>query len=174
MVSATDLIIRMQPYSKGLKSFIFSNPDVVKALKITNYKGFISLGVIIISSSPLAPEDKVIGFYVYDYKSRSEKFKQDFIVDIGSKDKEFILYTRFSGVKKSKKIRDINDFSEKYSKNKYYVKSHHLKFEQLPKEIKPRALKAIELSKKLKEADFRNYSKDKRKKIDLELRKLGL
>jgi len=112
MVSVTDLIVRLQPYSQGLKDFIKNNPDFAEALKINNPNRFISVGAVVISHSPLVQGDKIIGFYVYDNKE--EKFKQDVIVDIKGRDKEFILYTRFKS--KSKWVKDINDFEPKYGK----------------------------------------------------------
>jgi hypothetical protein len=114
----------------------------------------------------------VIGFYVYDYKGG--KFKQDFIVNIGKKDNDFVLYTKYPNKNNNKRIRDISQFFEKYSKGKYYVESHHPEFEDLPDVIKPRAKEAIQLSEKLKDKGVRDLSKEELEKLDLELRKLNL
>ena len=172
MVSVVDLIVRMQPYSKNLKNLILSDPDFSKALKINNHERFVSLGAVVTSYSPLVSEGEVIGFYVYDYKQ--DKFKQDFIVNIGKKDIEFVLYTRYSNPNKNPRIKDISLFFEKYSKGKYYIESHHPKFEDLPDIIKPRALEAISLANKLKGKAVKDFSNEELKRIDEELQRLGL
>ncbi len=172
MTFITDLIVRMQPYPKYLKDFILSDQDFANALKINNHKRFVSLGAVVVSNSPLVPEDEVIGFYVYDYKDN--KFKQDFIVNVGKKNNNFVLYTRYSNPNKNKRIKDISQFFGKYSRGKYYVESHHPMFEQLPDVIKPRALEAIELAKKLKDKEVRELNQEELNKLDSELRKLGL
>lgn len=124
----------MQPYPQKLRDLCLANPDFANALKTTHPKKFISLGAVIVSY-PQSTSDEVIGFLVYDYGQKPEKFKQDFIVNVESKNKQFIIYTRFSGVKKSKIIRDINLFYQKYPS--YPKNSHHPKFEDLPNAIKP-------------------------------------
>ena len=65
MVSVYDLIIRLQPYSQGLKSFIRRHRDFANALKVNNPNRFVSVGGIVISYSPIFPEDKIIGFFVF-------------------------------------------------------------------------------------------------------------
>jgi hypothetical protein len=172
MVIVTDLIVRMQPYSPNLKRLILSDPDFAKALKINNHERFASLGAVVTSYSPLVPFDEVIGFYVYDYKQ--DKFKQDFIVNIGKKDIEFVLYTKYSNPSNNSRIKDISQFFEKYSKGRYYIESHHPKFVDLPEVIKPRALEAINLANKLKGKTIRVFSDEELKRIDRELQKLGL
>lgn len=159
----------MQPYSKGLKDFIRSNPDFATALKINNPNRFISVGAVVISHSPLVPEDKIIGFFVYDNKE--EKFKQDIIVDIQGKDKEFILYTRFRS--RSKWIKDINEFINKYGQGLYYSGFHWLKFDELPDEIKPNTVMALELAK-LKDLETRELTETELEKFDKDLKELGL
>lgn len=172
MITVTELIVRMQPYSQNLKTLILHDSDFAEALKINNHERFVSLGAVVTSYSPLVPDDEVIGFYIYDYKE--DKFKQDFIVNVGKKDNEFILYTRFSNPNKNKRIRDINQFFQKYSKGTYYIESHHPRFEDLPGVIKPRALEAIDLAKRLKGKKTRNFSGQELEKLDSDLKKLGL
>lgn len=172
MLKVTNLIVRMQPYPKNLKDLIIGDPDFAEALKVNNHTRFVSLGAVVTSYSPLVPEDEVIGFYVYDYKEN--KFKQDFIVNIGKKDKEFVLYTRFSNPNKNKRIKDISQFFAKYSKGKYYIESHHPKFEDLPDVIKPRALEAINLADKLRGKPVKDISKEELERIDRELQEIGL
>ncbi len=93
-------------------------------------------------------------------------------MNIGKKDNNFVLYTKYPN--KNKRIRDISQFFEKYSKGKYYVESHHPKFQDLPDVIKPRAEEAVRLSEKLIDKGIRALSKEELEKLDLELRKLNL
>lgn len=171
MRSITDLILRMQPYPQKLKDICIVNPDFAIALKTTHPKRFVSLGTVVVSY-PQKTSDEVIGFYVYDYGTKS-MFKQDFIVNVGFKNEEFIIYTRFSGVGKSKIIKDISHFYQKYPE--YPKDSHHPKFEDIPDPIKPRALEAIKLAKKIQTLGLRDeLSEEEYKKYDLWLRNLGL
>ncbi len=169
----TDLIIRMQPYAKELKELCALNADFAQALKSTHPKKFVSLGAIVTSYPPSPRGDEVIGFFVYDYGVRSGMFKQDFIVNIGKQYREFVIYTRYSGVPNSKMIKDINEFYKKYPT--YDKASHHPKFEDLPDAIKPRALEAIALANRIKKYGLRQEISDEEyARYDLELRKLGL
>lgn len=169
MVSISDLIIRLQPYSQGLKNFITKHQDFADALKVNNPNRFISVGGIVISYSPLVPEDKIIGFYVYDNKQ--EKFKQDIIVDINGKDKEFVLYTRYKT--KSRYIKDINEFEPKYGKGIYYNGFHWPKFEEIPDPLKSNARMALKLAK-LKNFEQRELTEAELEKFDRELSELGV
>lgn len=168
----TDILLRMQPYPKELKDLCLTNSEFSAALKSTHPDKFISLGVVITSHCPLIPEDEVIGFLVYDY-GPNPQFKQDFIVNIGSQRKKFVIYTRFSGVVKSKIIKDISHFYQKYPT--YNKDSHHPKFEELPVEIQPRALEAIRLAERIKEMGLRQMLTDgEYRKFDTELSAMGL
>lgn len=169
MVSVTDLIVRLQPYSQGLKDFIKKHQDFADALKVNNPNRFISVGGIVISYSPLVPKDKVIGFYVYDNKE--EKFKQDIIVDVMGEDREFVLYTRYKI--KSRRVKDIKEFEPKYGKGIYYKGFHWPKFEEIPTELKPNALIALKLAK-LKDLELRDLTEAELEKFDRELRELGV
>lgn len=169
MVSVTDLIIRLQPYSQGLKDFINKHEDFSDALKVNNPNRFISVGGIVISSSPLVPKDKIIGFYVYD--NEEEKFKQDIIVDVMEEDREFVIYTRYKI--KNKRIKDINEFEPKYGKGIYYKGFHWPKLEEIPLELKPNALFAIKLAK-LKDYEPRDLTRAELEKFDRELKELGV
>jgi len=150
MVTIEELIIETMPFSEALKDQIKKDTEFLKALKITNYKRFISLGAVSLSYSPIAIEDEIIGVYTFVYKLKIPKFKQDFIVNKGKKDINFILYTRFPEGSKSKKVKDINEFYTIYSKDIYYVNTHHIKYEELPNSLKQRGLEAIKLAEKLK------------------------
>ncbi len=172
MKSLTDIILRMQPYPKELKEFCNINKNFAQALKTTHPEKFISLGAVIVSHCPLVPDDEIIGFLVYAY-GKNPKFKQDFIVNVGGKRQEFVIYTRFSGITKNKYIKDISHFYQKYST--YSKDSHHPKFENLPDVIKPRALKSIELAERIKKMGLRQkLTNEEYLKFDLELKKLGL
>lgn len=172
MVPITNLIIRLQPYPQRLKDICMANPTLSKALKNTNPKKFISLGAISISYPP-ETSDEVIGFYVYDYGAKTPLFKQDFIVNIGSKNTDFIIYTRFPSGTENKIIKDINDFFEKYPT--YDRNSHRPTFEELPDGIKPRALQAIALAEKLTALGLREeISEEEYAWYDSEFKKLGL
>jgi len=149
-ISLEELIVEMMPFSDGLVDWCKSHPEFLEALKIVYSEKFISLGVIVTSYSPNYPNDQVIGVYTYDYQRKNPIFKQDFIVNKGSLDKEFILFTRNFRGRSSKYVKDINEFYATYGKGGNYVNSHHLSFEQLPEEMKPRGLDAIKLANKLK------------------------
>ena len=95
-------------------------------------------------------------------------------MNIGKKDIEFVLYTKYSNPGNNPRIKDISQFFEKYSKGKYYIESHHPKFVDLPEVIKPRALEAINLANQLKGKAIRVFSDEELKGIDRELQKLGL
>lgn len=171
MTIIADLIVRMQPYSKGLKSQIFNDSEFSKALKINNPSRFVSAGAVVISSSPLCPQDKIIGFFVYDIKK--EIFKQDFIVDVNGEDREFVLYTR-NRKNERKNIKDIKMFFKKYGQGVYYLNSHHPTYEDIPDEIKPSALRAIRLAKKLKITGLRVLSESEIDQFDKDLTSMGL
>lgn len=171
MLTKEDIIIRLQPYSKELIAFCKADQDFKNALKINNPSRFVSLGAIVTSHSPFVPEDEIIGFYTYDYKIGI--FKQDFIVNVGGENKDFILYTRLAGKQSSKNVKDISQFFTKYSKGKYYIETHHPKYEDLPEIIKPRALEAVALANKIK-SGLRNLTPDELSQIDLELQRIGL
>ena len=164
----------MSPFSKELKELCFTDADFSKSLKINNPQRFVSLGAVVTSYSPLYPNDQIIGFYTYDYGAKIPKFKQDFIVNIDGKNKEFVLYTRRPKGITSKKIKDINEFFAKYSQGKYYVESHHPKFADLPDIIKPRAIEAINLANRIKNGGLKKLTKHDLKKVDKDLKKLNL
>lgn len=173
-ITIENIIVRMSPFSKELKEICFSDADFSKALKINNPKRFVSLGAVITSVSPLCPQDQVIGFYTYDYGAKIPKFKQDFIVNIGNQNKEYILYTRKPKGITSKRVKDINEFYEKYSQGKYYIESHHPKFEDLPEILKPRAIDAVRIANNIKAGGLRKLTKHDLKKIDKDLKKSNL
>ena len=62
-------------------------------------------------------------------------------------------------------IKDINEFYKTYGIYGNYVNSHHLTFDELPDEIKPRAEQAITLANKVKALGFIKPSQDHINKI---------
>ena len=167
-----EYIVRMQPYTNGLKRKILSDDMFSEALKINNPKRFISAGAIVISYSPLMPQDRIIGFFVYDRKMKI--FKQDFIVDVGGKEINYILYTKIRDGRQSKSVKDISQFFSRYGKDIYYTGSHHPSFEEIPDEIKPSALRAIKLAEKLDITGLRTMSDEELNNFNQELIKIGL
>lgn len=167
-----EIIIEMQPFSMELKKWCKANPEFSKALKITNFERFITLQVVATSYSPHYPDDEVIGFYALDYGMKKLTFKQDFIVNLGKKNQEFVLYTRYSNATNKKYIRDINEFFTTYGKGGYYVGSHWVSLEQLPPEVSLRADKAILLAERLKESGLRYLSNESLMEIYLQIREL--
>jgi len=143
MMPIDGIILRLQPFSAQIMAMCEKNQDFQKAIKSLNSARFISFGTVIISYPKNEPEDMVIGILVYDYKSKI--YKQDFMVDIGSKHEQYILYTSFHGMKSKKYLKPIGDFFKKYPC--YSRECHHPKFEDIPLDIQPRALHAIELAK---------------------------
>jgi hypothetical protein len=172
MASFNELIIRMQPYPQELKRLCTIDSNFERALKNTHPEKFVSLGAVIVSYPPNSL-DQVIGFLVYDYTTEPGVFKKDFIVNVENRGREFRIYTRYRGVKKSRIIRDISHFYQEYPT--YEVNSHHPSFEEIPDELKPRALQAVALANRLRLLGVRReISKEEYAWFDAELRKIGL
>ncbi|MFA7301028.1 MAG: hypothetical protein WC069_01870 [Candidatus Shapirobacteria bacterium] len=163
----------MQPFPIELKKICKENPSFEDALKSVHPERFVSLGAIVTSQCPLVPEDEIIGFFVYDYRNLNKPiFKQDFIVNIGKKNKEFILYTKYPR-SYSKTIKDISEFFKKYPT--YNKKDHHPKYRKLPDLIKPRAKEAIRLANNILKFGLRTeLTDDEFNQFDLDLKKFGL
>jgi len=149
-LSLEEILIEIQPFSPGLIQWCKDHPDFTKALKIIYPEKFISLGMVVVSYPPYCPNDQVIGYYTYHYGMKVPKFKQDFIVNVGKRDSDFILYTRQNLVPQNRYIKDINDFFTTYGKDGNYLRAHHVKFEDIPEEAKSRAVQAKALGDKLK------------------------
>jgi hypothetical protein len=149
-LSLEEILIEVQPFSDGLKQWCRDHPDFTKALKIIYPNKFITMGMVVVTHPPHCPNDKVIGFYIYHYSLKNPMFKQDFIVDVGKQDNNFVLYTRQGLVPQNSYIKDINDFFSNYGRDGNYLRAHHVSFEDIPDEGKPRALQAMALGDRVK------------------------
>ena len=164
-----EIIIKMMPFSKEIRDWCKTHPDFNNALKIIYPARFIILGAIYTSYSPNKPRDQVIGFLVYDYKTKY--FKQDFIVNVNNLSNEFVLYTRIPSQmgQQTKYVKDISVFYSIYGKDGYYEHTHHLTFDDLGEEIKPRAKRAIELAEKLQNTGLRVLTEKELIEVDNKL-----
>ena len=113
------------PLSPGLRSRLQSDVDFYQSLKLANRERFVFLDFIIISRLPQDapyPEDQVLGFWYFDRVS--QVFKQDFVVNVGSKDNQFVSYSRKNN--NGPFIRPIKEFFEKYGDGqRYYHRDHN-------------------------------------------------
>lgn len=154
LITLEHLIIKMMPFSDSLIEWCMKHPEFHSGLKLIYSERFISLGAMVTSYSPYRPNDEVIGVYTYDYKRKNPIFKQDFIVNIGKKDMQFVLYTRNKKGTMTRYVKDINDFYRTYGKGDFYVNSHHLTLNQLPKELQERGQGAINLAERIVKGGF--------------------
>lgn len=167
-----EILIEVQPFSDGLKQWCKDHPDFTKALKIIYPEKFISLGMVVISYPPNFSNDQVIGFYTYHYSMKIPKFKQDFIVNVGNQDNNFVLYTRQNLVPLNTHIKDINDFFVTYGKDGNYLRAHHVELGDIPDEAKQRATQAKALGDRLKSTGFKHLDKNALIKANQDLRNL--
>jgi hypothetical protein len=168
-----EIIHRMQPYPKELKEICIKNPDFADAIKTIHSGKFVSLGGVVVSY-PLNSTDQVIGFYIYDYSKNIPKLKQDFIVNVGNKNKDFIIYTAYSKTNLPRLIQNINILFDKYPT--YNRTDHHPKKENLSKELKECEERAWALVLKIKDMEVKrtDLTLEEYKKYDFELKNLGL
>lgn len=146
-VTQEELILRMMPFTNVAKQWYLNQPEIAKALKIFNADRFISLGGVSITSSPIKPNDEVLGFFVYDYKQK--KVKQDFIVNLGSTGTEFVLYTKLPIPVYGEYVRPIEEFYKLYGGDGlHYVDTHHPKEQDLHPAIAERLIRAKEIARK--------------------------
>lgn len=144
-VSLEELIIELQPYSEELVLWCQRHPEFADALKSVHPEKFVSPAIIITSYPKTG--DEVIGVITYHHGLKNPTFKQDFIVNVGMKNEEYILFTR-NPAGSSKYVKDINEFFDLYGNYGYTRDAHHLKLEDLPIEITERAQMAIDLAKR--------------------------
>lgn len=151
MTTLEEAIIETMPFSPQLIEWCKSHPDFSKALKIVYPEKFITLGAIVTSYSPDYLDDEVIGVYTYAYQMKTPIFKQDFVINKGTRHNEFILYTKHPLTSSSKYIKDIGEFYRTYGKNgSSYTNTHHLTLNELPAEIHSRGQQAINLANRVK------------------------
>ena len=164
-----DIIMNMQPFSDAILDWAKKHPSFSRALKIIYPDRFITLQALSISY-PTHTSDQIIGIFAYDY--RAEKFKQDFIVNVGNENKEFILYTKLPGKSPpySKYVQHINGFFTKYGTDGQYAQTHHPTLEELPEEIKSRAKKAQRLANRLKITGLRVLSPEELAEIEAKVK----
>ena len=141
-----ELLAEMQPFADELKSWCKNHPEFAVALKLDPNK-FVTLQAVSITRTTNAPKDEIIGFYVYAHYLKTPKFKQDFIVNVGSNNQEFVLYTADTKGKETRYVKHIKAFFSKYGKNGHYNGTHWVTIDKLPDELKPRAQDAIRLAK---------------------------
>lgn len=171
-VTLAEVIIETMPFSDELKDWCKTHAEFLAALKNIYADRFISLGAIVTSYSPNYPDDEVIGIYTYDYQRKNSIFKQDFTVNKGKLNNEFILFTRNPKGVNSKYVKDINEFFATYGKDGFYVNSHHLALEELPDQLKERREVAIRLAEKMKGADLKQIPQEHMEKIYGQLKAL--
>src|SRR5258706_1921374 len=149
-ITLEEVILELQPFSDELINWYKNHSEFFKALKNIYPEKFVSPAMIV-TSYPTSG-DEVIGVYTYHHEMKNPVFKQDFIVNVGRTNTEFVLYTR-NPAGSSKYVKDINDFFNKYRKYGYRKDDHRLSLEELPAQLQKRAKQAIELAKKLKIGD---------------------
>lgn len=146
-ITLEDVILELQPFSDELNSWCKAHQDFFTALKNIYPEKFVSPAMIITSYPPTG--DEVIGVFTYHHEMKKPIFKQDFIVNVGRTNTEFILYTRNPNGS-SKHVKDINDFYAKYGRYGYTKSQHHLSLDELPIQLQERAKQAMRLAEKLK------------------------
>lgn len=161
-ITIEDVILELQPFSDELNKWCKTQSEFFVALKNIYPEKFVSPAMII-TSYPLSG-DEVIGIFTYHHEMKKPIFKQDFIVNTGRSNTEFILYTR-NPKGSSKYVKDINDFYAKYGKYGYTKESHHLTLEELPPQLHERAKQAMILADKLKIGYHQIVSQDHIDKI---------
>jgi len=147
LISREEAIIETMPFSREFVSWCKAYPDFAKALKIIYPEKFLTLSAVATSFCSYSFADEVIGVDAYAYRMKRPIFKQDFVINKGNLNKEFILYTRFTST--SKIIRDISEFYKTYGRDNNHLNTHHLTFEQLPNKVKPAGIRAIDLAKRI-------------------------
>lgn len=155
-----ELLIEMQPFSDELKAWCKTRPEFAQGLKLDVNK-FITLQAVSTSHTTNSPDDQIIGFYVYAHYLKTPKFKQDFIVNIGSQNKEFVLYTADTNGSETAYLKHINAFFSKYGKNGHYNGTHWVEFDKLPEEVKPRANDAIRFAEMIRQNGTAHITQDK-------------
>ncbi len=117
------------PFSDELCDFMDNNPEFFCSLKLSNSSRFKFIPLIFTSHTPnnhTKHKDEVIGMWYLDtsknicnYHSRICFFKQDFVVNIGKRNKEFVSYS--ADIESGKYVKPISEFFRIYgSGGKFY------------------------------------------------------
>lgn len=125
-LTIVDVILAAIPFSDELVEWVQTHPHFKAGLKFSNEDYFLPLGLILTSTSPKRPSDKIIGFVVWDKVKRI--FKQDYIVNVGSRNDEFILYSKIPGKLDTPETRHIKRLYALYEVDPLhgYEVKHHL------------------------------------------------
>lgn len=162
-LSIADVVIEAMPFSDEIIAWCHAHPNFKDALKVANADRFHGLGMVLTSKPNKRPDDYVIGFVAYDMVER--KFKQDFIVDIGSSHKEFVLYTKLPSKNYDKYVQHINNFFAVYGKDGNYANTHHFDLQYLlnmgNSELSERAVRTIKRSEEIVKAGGRRFVSQK-------------
>jgi len=152
-ITLKEVILELTPFPEELVVWSKTNPEFLDALKNVYPEKFISPAMIIIYPAIRGDKDCegdiVIGVYTYHHELNKPIFKQDFIVNRGGLNQEFILYSR-NPAGSSRYVKDINDFFTKYGKHGHNKNSHHMSLEKLPAQLQERGKEAIRLAEKMK------------------------
>jgi len=166
-LSIADLIIEAMPFSDEIIKWCHSHPGFKDGLKVTNPDNFYALGMVQTSFTENRPGDLVIGFISYDMTAKV--FKQDFIVDLGERHNEFVLYTKlprnFTGRRDPKYVKHINEFYSIYGRDGNYASTHHVDLKHIDElakrinnpELSARARRAIDSSERIVLAGGRRH-----------------
>lgn len=150
-ITIADVVIEAMPFSDNIVAWCHAHPEFKEALKVTNPDRFYPLGMVTVTKTKNVPNDKVIGFMAYDMEAKI--FKQDFIVDLNGKEREFVLYTRHPQRQYGRRVRDINDFYARYGKNGDYADTHHVDLKYIQgmgnTELFERAQRAVRTSQQI-------------------------
>lgn len=106
-ITLKEVILELQPFSDELNNWCKTHREFFSALKNIYPEKFISPAMIVTSYPPTG--DEIIGVYTYHHEMKKPIFKQDFIVNVGRLNTEFILYTRNPNGS-SKYVKDIIEF----------------------------------------------------------------
>jgi hypothetical protein len=124
-----DVAVEVIPLSEPLKNWMRSHPEFIANLKFAYEDRFIPLGAALTSHPRDYLQDEVIGFIVYDMKVG--KFKQDYIVNLGGTNTEFVLYSKAPGSQDHKNVHHIKSFFNKYDHDGSYERAHWLTLVQI-------------------------------------------
>jgi len=154
-----DVIIEAMPFSDEIIAWCHKHPEFKEALKVSNPDRFYALGMVLTSSTKNVPSDLVIGFMAYDMTTKI--FKQDFMIDMGNRHQEFMLYTNLPSKQYGKYVQHIKQFYAKYGKNGDYADTHHVSLDYILSlgndELSERAARTVDASARIVSAGGRRH-----------------